>query len=1281
MSTEIDNNQQNFPQKLGDTELVQGETPNKESDIKNESYGKNVKTDDYLDTNLNLESMTKSEFNLLEIKKELTDIKQQDILSQYVKPFGNVEEELTEEQKQKNVEKIIKQWLSLQKTIKEEITLEDVIIHQQESDSQNLKDFFKKYYEIKLKKRKNLEDINELNMENTDYLKLPSFYIQTEMEKNLKDACEPIKNLLFIFRENYDYLIRLFSLIKETDFTEKRKEINSIVELFNNQFYENILIPNPEQQELLILIYKLFEEEIMSMSSACPDYFLNNNTFLGIFLSSYSKRQDIIGYISKILNPIILSIDNDENQCLDLSINSIKRFLDKYEKDKKEYEKKLSSQRLKTSEEKMDYSKGPRALKEFLFGKIPKSKIKFKNNFELEAEKEKEDDIKTNPSLSKDDNELGDSDKNIVQIKRIRRTVTEKVSFSFNKDNDYNKNYLYEINREYLFKKYKDENNSDLKEFYLKQIEQINFDTKKFSNEGILKILGSEKKESLIEVYRECFLFIRKIIDLLLQTIVDKIITLPYPLKCICKIIYLLISKKFPYLSRYSINSFIGKFILNKCIFPVLKLENKNIIDSRIFSPKTKKCLDVIITVLAKANNGTLFNTYSDPEKTIFNQYLLEIIPILNKFYEKIIDVQLPKIIDDLFVETSKKMEEDSNKKIFNFRHKKRDNDTPEGETPKPQEINQTTKPLFNYFAENPDEILHLQSICFSIQDILFIIELIGRDIQKFSNLPRFNFFSKSYRRIFNESEILNKLKLEITTIPNTSNTLKQRPFFVIIKEEVNTQLEKLNQQKKENSSTFASSEQDSDLIYKRIKYCIKIILKGLNLLNNKDFAYLNFANSTDKFFSALKYTLDELGEYSELSNNIPLKWYAQYIYNYKKELEDIYQKNDFSKLYEEIYTEETNILNELKSLSNIVITRVGMNLRCAEKIIERVTYELKIIEEAKKYIQIEHFINSEKIELCLMPNEEVINKQSNKSEELPMPLIINDIKNCPHNASNEKNNNHINYIRDFISIFSSKVSGKDKHTKIRLYKLLREDITRGERKNQIDKILEKYMDFIKRKIKDCSNKQLFGELNETEIKEVLEKIENYILRHIYKYVYPTLQNEKDKKFYEMTRKLEWIKPEHLEIKKLYVNQLKFAEKYIKKLDMAHSVYDKLECIYNAYVTMNNTVKFISGKNEDAGQDELTPLFQYILIKSHPQNLITNINYIKSLLNEADLVGPKGFYVSQMEFASTFIFHINAEQLKMNQVDFDLKTKLALDKYNKEIQNKNKLIVEGNKKT
>ena len=467
--------------------------------------------------------------------------------------------------------------------------------------------------------------------------------------------------------------------------------------------------------------------------------------------------------------------------------------------------------------------------------------------------------------------------------------------------------------------------------------------------------------------------------------------------------------------------------------------------------------------------------------------------------------------------------------------------------------------------------------------------------------------------------------------------------------------------------------QMNSDLICKRIKFCIKTILKGLNLLNNKDFAYLNFANSTDKFFSALKYTLDELGEYSELSNNIPLKWYAQYIYNYKKELEDNYQKDDFLKLYEEIYTEETNILNELKSLSSIVITRDGMNLRCAEKIKEKAEYELKIIEEAKKYIQIEKFIDTEKIEVCLMPNEDMHKQQNLNKEELTLPLLINETKNCGIHNSNEKTPNHISYIRDFISKFSSKIYGKDRAVKLKLSKLFREEIEKGIRKHKIDKIIEKYMDYVKKQIKEPKNKKLFGEINDEEIKQIADKIENHIMRHTYKTVFPNMPTESDNKFYRNTRRLDWIKPEHLEIKKLYVNQLKFAEKYVKKMDKAFSVYDKLDCIHNAYVTMNNTVKFISGKNEEAGQDELTPLFQYILIKAQPHFLISNINYIKCLLKESDLIGPRGFYVSQMESASSFILEINHEQLRMSKEEFDSKTKMSLDKYNKEkLQNKNK---------
>ena len=1136
-------------------------------------------------------------------------------------------EDIPEDKNQKLVDKIINKWLDLQKIIKEEITLEDVIIKQQQDDTNDLKNFFVKYYQAKLNTRKNLNYIKKLKLDDKEP-NILSYHISQELGPSFHDASEPIKNLFFILRDNYDYLTRLISLITPEDYYKNIEKIYSLVELLNNHFYENILIPNPEQQELLILIYKLFEEEILSMSGVCQENFLKDDTFLGIFLSSFVKKQEIIGYFSMILNPLILSIDDDDSKdSFDLSIDSIIKSIDIIRRKNT----KISNGPPNASVKKVESEK---EIENILYKDIPNTKIKFKNSFELEAEKEKEDEVK----YDVDEDEAANSGKDINFINKKRKTLMLK-----NKSNsfieEFNDEYYIDLTQNRLVEKITKENDPELKHVFIKLLEQINYYPNKFTNEGLIQILKleSEKRASLTENYKENFMYIRETIEGLLQIIVDKIITLPYPLRCICKIISILISKKFPYLSKYEVNSFIGKFILDKCIFPLLRLENKTFLDQRVYSKKTKNCLDIVISVLSKANSSSLFDTYSDPEKTIFNQFILEIIPIMNKFYDKITDIQLQKVINDLISETTKKIDELSYKRIFNFRYKKEQKEKSPNEeksADNAQSPPPPPPPLYEYFLENPDEILHLQSLCFSADDVIFLLELIGRDIDLFKDLPRFNFFSKTYKKIKNEEEIITNLSKE-----DENNRIKT--FFIIFKDEKNSILQKLLTQKKKGTSSFESSEQDSELICKRIKFCIKTILKGLNLLNNKDFAYLNFAQSSDKFFSALKYTLEELGEYNELSNAIPLKWYSQYIYNYKKELNEVYQKEDFAKLYSEISTEETNILNELKNLSSTVITRIGMNLRCAEKILDRSIYELRQIEESRKFNQLEKFISSKPIEVCISQIDD-----ANKvlTSEKSLPVNITEIKSCPFgNSSFDKNHCHLNNIEDFIKLFSSK--------SLKLKQLISEDIHKGERKYKIYEIIGKYMEIISKKIRE--NKSIFGELKEDEIKQFIKNIENHIIRQIYKYVYPPVKLKTDIELQNATRILEWIQPENLDIKKLYVNQLKFAEKYINKMNEAKSVYDKLECIQNAYVIMNNTVKFISGKNENAGQDELTPLFQYVLIKSQPERLSTNINYIKCFLSEVDLIGRNGFYFSQMESACTFILNIKSSDLKIDENEFN----------------------------
>jgi hypothetical protein len=673
------------------------------------------------------------------------------------------------------------------------------------------------------------------------------------------------------------------------------------------------------------------------------------------------------------------------------------------------------------------------------------------------------------------------------------------------------------------------------------------------------------------------------------------------------------------------------------------------------------------------ANKCMLFNCNNDTERTIFNYYLIEIIPILNKFYDKLIDVKLPKMLDALIKNEKLEFDENLKDKIYFFGSKQKMDEVPNPlASPSKTEIIQP----YDYFKENSDEILHLQCICFSMQDILFIMNLINKNIKIFSNFEKYDFFCKTIERIQSEEFRLDR---------EINKDQKNVKFFLIFQDEKNAELEKLIVRGNKVESNLVGDNQESDLVFRHMKFCIKTILKGLNLLNNKDFTYLNMATSTDKFLTALKYILEDLGELNEMKNKIPLKWYGQYIFNNKKQLKESYQKNDFEQLYDEIYNEEMNILDKLKMFSSIIITRDGMNLRCAEKILEKIKYDLRHIKEAKKFLKIEKFVDSEEIEVCITTREyeehkEKMKSKSKKNKDVkvintqPGPaIIIIDGAKCEHkiknndsiNDPNEQNNqnkkipSHAYSIKEFINKFSD-TSPKDKNSFNTLSNLIKEDINRGNRKNKIYASFENYLDIVKSKIKNSKkNKDLFENITDKEVEEISDKIEDHILRKIYKYIYGDTSLENDKAFYNKTLCLDWVEPEQLEIKKAYVNQLGYAELCIKKMNEVKSVFDKLNCIKDAHTNMNNTIKFSSGKIDDAGQDELTPIFQYIVIRARPQRIYSDIHYIKTFLGDSSLRGQEGFLVTQMESATSFIMSINHEQLKMSKEEYDKKIKEA----------------------
>ena len=60
-------------------------------------------------------------------------------------------EEPSEAKRKKMIDETVEKWLLLQKTVKEEITLEDIIRKQQENDTNKLKEYIREYYDLKIK--------------------------------------------------------------------------------------------------------------------------------------------------------------------------------------------------------------------------------------------------------------------------------------------------------------------------------------------------------------------------------------------------------------------------------------------------------------------------------------------------------------------------------------------------------------------------------------------------------------------------------------------------------------------------------------------------------------------------------------------------------------------------------------------------------------------------------------------------------------------------------------------------------------------------------------------------------------------------------------------------------------------------------------------------------------------------------------------------------------------------------------------------------------------------
>ena len=428
-------------------------------------------------------------------------------------------------------DKIFRKWKELQDIVIGEKYLIDSLLKDKNNDYIDIKNLICDYSETKCKILQLMnKNNNEINKVNENDVKIEFFQEDNSLYQN-------IEKFLFFLRKNIDYVMEMILIIGKENNSNSVREINSFIDLLLYNFYDEFPIKEKSKnKQIMLIIYKLLENEIYKMDFAISDTFITSNYILDRILSGFLYKNDFLKYLEKILNPLVNSIEKEveEKNIVNLSLieiqNNIISKINPNDNDRDKIFKKRKS--------------------------IKENKI----NYEI-------------PSIEEIDK-------------------TELIYYIWKNQEE----FFNDLTQENLFRKIQKEKNDEIKNIILKKafIRNINSNQNRslYSNEKLVEILNTKYFETNLELivkeYKSNYLFIHQKIDSFLLELIGKVNEIPNNIRYICKMIYLLISAKFPDMPKYLKNSFIGKFFFDKYIFPSLSFENSLLFNEKIIS-KNKK--------------------------------------------------------------------------------------------------------------------------------------------------------------------------------------------------------------------------------------------------------------------------------------------------------------------------------------------------------------------------------------------------------------------------------------------------------------------------------------------------------------------------------------------------------------------------------------------------------------------------------------------------------------------------------------------------------------------
>ena len=1034
---------------------------------------------------------------------------------------------------------------------------------------------------------------------------------QIILNKNINNLITEIKILDGITNLNYCEQIQYFLFkFRENNLLMlnlidnlKFNEEDILVPFFCHFFYENFYMESTEQEEIVYIIYLLLEKEIDNLFTPAVNSFLDES-FIGKFLYELSYRNEIKLFLNTVLNSLIIKLENINFNYYSLEIIN---------------KTKIDNNSISNSSfSNLELNK---SLNTTLNSSFKSSNSKFETNEQINKD-----------NINKDINE-------IFNDCELRKKLEEETNI---------------LKRELLLKHLRYIKSSKNKEL--------------FSNNEILskinKSLNYISKES-INNYNLGYELIKNFIDDFFTNL-NNVTIIPYLIKIVCKIIYVLVEKKFKDITTIQKNSLVCEFFFGKIIFPIILNPDINETEyNSMISLNTRKNLNNIYLVLKKLTRGEFFASDNYHLYTIFNKYIYENIYKVDNFIQKIINnVKLPKKLEIL----SEQFYKDDN---FILTNEEREFDL----------IN------YDYFEENKNDFMQHQSICFSLNELLTILSVVKRKENSFFELIDDEKFKDSYKQISEFEDILNQTK-------------KPNQYFVLINDHFQNEIKELLNTKENNIQLNLNIKYNNYL--EEIKFCISYLLTGIEILPHWKWVTDNL--KTEKCFESIYDYLSVYEKHNYFINNninvenndIPLSWYGLFVKNNIEKISNDYKINDYQLLFNEIFEETRNYIKQLKKLNEFLTVQMTTKFNLLDHKIKIAQLELENLLNCEINIKSLLFIETQVINVCLIESKELNNIQKYSKNSINNINTNNILKlykeeQCPYKQYKQERyyyehikKSHSNNINDFAEKFCDQniIDG------------VKNDIMNAinnpsEFKRNINahEILESYMTIVMEYIKSSylfkenedkkENEVIFVDVSKqnenNEKKNYLMKIKyekirkniwNYILKKFCK-IYENNSFEIDRQFNEICKSYSWIDPiKNLDIPENIYNQeiFELIFVHIKNMDILTTPIEKLNSFGTSINLINSLFKLAFNKKAEA--DNFLSVIIYALIKTQPKRINWNVQFIKYFLNQKELFENNGYNLTQIESSILYIKTLTYDKLHLkSEKELEDKCKEALLQY------------------